>query len=284
MFIHPISYFLMYQGSYRLRIVLNMLIYDKVLRLKSYMLNETSSGEILNMVSIDLGKFDFVGMFLTFFIQAPPYFLTKAVCSYFIIGWPGLAGCCLFLILIPIQLSFTRLFAKYRVKSALVADERVKLMREIIDGIRVIKMYVWEESFATVIRKFRGAEVKELIKMHVLNGINYGINAGAPQFVVMTAILITLYVQDDHLVPDTLFAYLALMVDVRYYAQMFTLALPYLAEVRIAFDRIQKLMDISENPRVYIERVKKKIEKEAEGDADATLLGDQSKSKSRSNF
>ena len=45
-------------------------------------------------------------------------------------------------------------------------------------------------------------------------------------------------------------------------------------------------MDISENPRVYIERVKKKIEKEAEGDADATLLGDQSKSKtkSRSNF
>ena len=30
MFIHPISYFLMYQGSYRLRIVLNMLIYDKV--------------------------------------------------------------------------------------------------------------------------------------------------------------------------------------------------------------------------------------------------------------
>ena len=82
-------------------------------------------------------------------------------------------------------------------------------------------------------------EVKELIKMHVLNGINYGINAGAPQFVVMTAILITLYVQDDHLVPDTLFAYLALMVDVRYYAQMFTLALPYLAEVRIAFDRIQ---------------------------------------------
>ena len=75
--------------------------------------------------------------------------------------------------------------------------------------------------------------------MHVLNGINYGINAGAPLFVVMTTILITLYVEDRHLLPEELFGYLALMVDVRYYAQMFTLALPYLAEVRIAFDRIQ---------------------------------------------
>ncbi|XP_075262866.1 ATP-binding cassette subfamily C member 4-like isoform X2 [Convolutriloba macropyga] len=257
MFIHPISYFLMYQASYRLRIVLNLLIYDKVIRLKSYMLNETSSGEILNMVSIDLGKFDFVGMFLTFFLVAPFYFTGKAICSYFIIGWPGVVGSSLFLILIPIQLSFTRLFARYRVKSATVADERVKLMREIIDGIRVIKMYVWEESFAKVIREFRGAEVRELIKMHVLNGINYGINAGAPLFVVMTTILITLYVEDRHLLPEELFGYLALMVDVRYYAQMFTLALPYLAEVRIAFDRIQKLIDISEHPKHYIVSARK---------------------------
>ena len=35
------------------------------------------------------------------------------------------------------------------------------------------------------------------------------------------------------------FAYISLMVDVRFYAQMFTLALPYLAEVKIAFNRIQ---------------------------------------------
>ena len=72
-----------------------------------------------------------------------------------IIGWPGVVGCAFFLVLIPVQLSFTRLFAKFRVKSADVADERVKLMREIIDGIRVIKMYVWEASFAKVIRKLR---------------------------------------------------------------------------------------------------------------------------------
>ena len=72
-----------------------------------------------------------------------------------VIGWPGVVGCSLFIAFIPMQTMLTRPFARFRRRSAIFGDERVKLMQEIIEGIRVIKMYVWEASFARVISRLR---------------------------------------------------------------------------------------------------------------------------------
>ena len=42
-----------------------------------------------------------------------------------------------------------------RFKSALVTDKRVRIMNEVISGIRVIKMYAWENAFNKLISKLR---------------------------------------------------------------------------------------------------------------------------------
>ena len=42
-----------------------------------------------------------------------------------------------------------------RFKSALVTDKRVRIMNEVISGIRVIKMYAWENAFNRLISKLR---------------------------------------------------------------------------------------------------------------------------------
>ena len=42
-----------------------------------------------------------------------------------------------------------------RFKAAKVTDTRVKLMSEVINGIRVIKMYGWEYAFSRLITKIR---------------------------------------------------------------------------------------------------------------------------------
>ena len=46
-------------------------------------------------------------------------------------------------------------FTVYRIKIASLTDRRVHLMREIIVGMRVIKMYCWEKPFAKLINKLR---------------------------------------------------------------------------------------------------------------------------------
>ena len=43
----------------------------------------------------------------------------------------------------------------FRFKSARVTDKRIRIMNEIIVGIRVIKMYAWEYAFKRVVSKLR---------------------------------------------------------------------------------------------------------------------------------
>ncbi len=42
-----------------------------------------------------------------------------------------------------------------RFKSAVKTDERVCIMNEVINGIRVIKMYAWEHVFKKVVNALR---------------------------------------------------------------------------------------------------------------------------------
>ena len=46
-------------------------------------------------------------------------------------------------------------FSKLRSETALKTDERIRIMSEIINGIKVIKMYAWEYSFAKMIQEAR---------------------------------------------------------------------------------------------------------------------------------
>jgi len=49
-------------------------------------------------------------------------------------------------------------------------DKRVKLMNEILNGIKVLKLYAWENSFREQVMGYREKEVKYLNKMAYLNG------------------------------------------------------------------------------------------------------------------
>ena len=54
----------------------------------------------------------------------------------------------------------------FRSKIAALTDERIKVMNEIISGMRVIKMYTWEKPFAKLVanlRRFAPIILPELI-------------------------------------------------------------------------------------------------------------------------
>ena len=54
----------------------------------------------------------------------------------------------------------------FRFKAAWLTDKRVRIMNEIISGIRVIKMYAWENAFNKLVAKLRRSYLAT-VKFHL---------------------------------------------------------------------------------------------------------------------
>lgn len=106
-------------------------------------------------MSNDVGKFEIALAFLHDLWKGP---LELFLLGYFIyreIGVAGILGLGFMLSFIPLQAWIGKRAASYRLKTTKRTDVRVKFMNEIIQGIQVIKMYAWENSFAKMIAKVR---------------------------------------------------------------------------------------------------------------------------------
>ena len=55
----------------------------------------------------------------------------------------------------------------YRLKAAKVTDNRVRVMNEIISGMRLIKMYAWEWAFHEYVKKIRKFVLTLLLSQYV---------------------------------------------------------------------------------------------------------------------
>ena len=60
--------------------------------------------------------------------------------------------------------------ALYRLKSAKVTDKRVKVMNEIISGMRLIKMYAWEWAFHEYVKNIRMLVIKQIRSNTIYTG------------------------------------------------------------------------------------------------------------------
>ena len=115
-----------------------------------------TSGHVINLISNDVQRFDEAIRFLPNICVAP--FALLAVCgvSVYLIGWQALVGFAVTVVLIIYQRKVAELVARLRKTAAELADQRLRLLKEIIVGIRAVKMYAWEEHFRTTVGSVRG--------------------------------------------------------------------------------------------------------------------------------
>ncbi|XP_044727742.1 ATP-binding cassette sub-family C member 4-like [Chrysoperla carnea] len=155
----------------QVRIACCSLIYRKLLRLKISSLSQTSNGQIINLLSNDVNRFDRFFVFVHFILVSPiqfmiiSYFLWQSVQISSLIGIAVLA-----LMTLPVQACIGNLNGSFRKKISKLTDRRVLLMNEIISGIQVIKMYAWEKPFENFVRIARIKEINVLKYSNYLKG------------------------------------------------------------------------------------------------------------------
>ncbi|XP_028129811.2 probable multidrug resistance-associated protein lethal(2)03659 [Diabrotica virgifera virgifera] len=160
-FCHSFHLSLQHLGM-KIRIACCSLIYRKSLKLSKKALVNTTIGQMINLLSNDVNRFDNLFRYWHFLWVGPLESIVVMYLIFEVAGYAGLAGFLIMLLFIPFQMVMGKLTTQFRQKTAGKTDERVLLMSEVICGIQVIKMYTWEKSFSKLIEHIRNSEIKQI--------------------------------------------------------------------------------------------------------------------------
>jgi len=140
-----------------------MNVYAHSLELSFAARAQNSVGQTTNLVSIDAEKFFLALQFVHFLWQGPLTSILAMLLLIQYIGYaPSLAGLGFVLLLIPVQNYVAGSIGVVRRGMVKETDRRVSLINEVMQTIRVIKLYAWEASFESQINDVRAKELTSL--------------------------------------------------------------------------------------------------------------------------
>uniref|UniRef100_A0A672T458 ABC-type glutathione-S-conjugate transporter n=1 Tax=Sinocyclocheilus grahami TaxID=75366 RepID=A0A672T458_SINGR len=148
------------------------LVYRKSLVVNSAARRTCTVGEIVNLVSADTQKLmDFVVYFNAVWL-AP---IEITLCLFFLwqhLGPSALAGIAIVIFIFPLNGFIARKRSKLQEIQMKYMDGRVKLMNEILNGIKILKFYAWEKAFLEQVLGYREKELKTLKKSQILYSVS----------------------------------------------------------------------------------------------------------------
>ena len=134
-----------------------------------------------------------------------------------------------------------------RSKTAVLTDERVRLMNEIILAMRVIKMYTWEKPFAHLVENARKLEVAEIKMTSILRGINLALFFVSSKIITFLILIIFIIFREGKLTAENVFVTISLIDQMRINMTLyFPSGISTTAETLVSIKRIQEFLLLDE--------------------------------------
>ncbi|CAD6203315.1 GSCOCT00009756001.2-RA-CDS [Cotesia congregata] len=203
--VHHMNFFGQILGM-RLRLACCSLIYRKSLKLSKTALDETPAGQVVNLLSNDVNRFDLLPEFLNYLWITPlqiiviGYIIWRSIGIYTLVGY-GM----LFLITIPMQSYVGMVTGKLRDVTAKLTDRRVQLMSELIAGIQVVKMYAWERPFNKIVTQTRSNEIKQILRSNNIRGLYSSSSEFTQKAMLFMTLVIFIMIDDNPINPEITF-------------------------------------------------------------------------------
>ncbi|CAM1314611.1 ABCC2 (predicted) [Pycnogonum litorale] len=168
-----ISRYFFHQFSFTIKIhaALVSTIYKKTLRLSNYERQSFKTGEIVHLMSIDAKNILTFLPTINWLWSAP---LQTVVSLYFLwqlIGPSTISGIAYLMLLLAINAYVGNSSNNLQVENMKTKDERTKLFNEILKGIKVLKLYAWEQPFVQKVTDIRTQEISVMRKLTFLNAL-----------------------------------------------------------------------------------------------------------------
>ncbi|XP_043959115.1 ATP-binding cassette sub-family C member 3 isoform X4 [Gambusia affinis] len=222
-------------------------IYRKSLVITNAAKRSSTVGEIVNLMSVDAQRFMDLTTFLNMLWSAP---LQIMLALYFLwqnLGPSVLAGVAVMVMLIPFNAVIAMKTRAYQVEQMQHKDARIKLMNEILNGIKVLKLYAWENSFKEKILAIRQKELIVLRKTAYLGALSTMAWTSAPFLVALTTFAVFVTVDEKNVLDaEKAFVSLSLFNILRFPLNMLPQVISGLVQASVSLKRIQNFLSHDE--------------------------------------
>ncbi|XP_060250617.1 ATP-binding cassette sub-family C member 4-like isoform X4 [Ovis aries] len=252
--LHHLCFYHMQRVGMRLRVAVCHMIYRKSLHLSSLAMGKTTTGQIVNLMSNDVYRFDQVTMSLHYLWVGPLQAIAVTALLWMEIGISCLAGMAVLIILLLLQSCVGNSFSSLRSKTAALTDDRIRTMSEVITGIKTIKMNAWEKSLIDLITRLRRKEISKILKSSYLRGMNLASFFAISKIMIFVT-FITNELLDMRITASQVFVVVTLIEALRFSSTLyFPMAVEKVSEAVVSIRRIKNFLLLDEIPELHPQR------------------------------
>ncbi|NXX44346.1 MRP3 protein, partial [Tricholaema leucomelas] len=231
----------------RLRAGIVGVIYRKSLVITNSAKRSSTVGEIVNLMSVDAQRFMDLVPFFNMLWSAPLQIFLALYFLWQTLGPSVLAGVAVMVLLIPFNSAVAVKTRAFQVQQMRYKDSRIKLMNEILGGIKVLKLYAWEPCFSQKVLEIRRNELRVLKKAAYLNSLSNFAWVSAPFLVALTTFSVYVLVGEKNVLDaEKAFVSLSLFNILRFPLTMLPQVISNLVQTSVSLKRIQQFLSHDE--------------------------------------
>ncbi|XP_031594894.2 canalicular multispecific organic anion transporter 1 [Oreochromis aureus] len=227
----------------KVRTALMAAVYKKALVVSNDTRKESTVGETVNLMSADAQRFNDVTNFIHLLWSCPLQIIISIVFLWLELGPSVLAGLGVMVLLVPINGFLATKARKIQIENMKFKDKRMKIMNELLNGVKILKLYAWEPSFQKQVEDIRGEELKVMKKFAYLTSVSTFIFSSAPALVSLATFAVFVSVSKDNvLTAEKAFTSISLFNILRFPLAMLPMLIASIVQTAVSKKRLEKFL------------------------------------------
>ncbi|KAG8000099.1 Canalicular multispecific organic anion transporter 1 [Nibea albiflora] len=227
----------------KVRTAIMATVYKKALVVSNEARKESTVGETVNLMSADAQRFNDVTNFIHLLWSCPLQIILSIVFLWLELGPSVLAGLAVMVLMAPINGLLATKARQIQIENMKFKDKRLKIMNEILNGIKILKLYAWEPSFQMQVDDIRGEELKVMRKFAYLSSVSTFIFSCAPALVSLATFAVFVGVSKDNaLTAEKAFTSISLFNILRFPLAMLPMLIAAMVQTSVSRKRLEKFL------------------------------------------
>lgn len=223
----------------RVKSSLTAMIYAKALKLSSEGRANKTSGDIVNHMAVDQQRLSDLAQFGAQLWSAPFQIVLCMVSLYQLVGLSMFAGIGVMIFMIPLNGMIARMMKRLQIAQMKNKDSRSRLMTEILNNIKSIKLYAWNTAFMNKLSHIRNdLELNTLRKIGATQSIANFSWQSTPFLVSCSTFTVFVLTNDRPLSTEVVFPALTLFNILTFPLSILPIVITSVIEASVAVKRL----------------------------------------------